>query len=95
MITHRHAGHTFSDRLYDSPAFVAKNGREDAFGIVARQGISVGMAHPCGNNTYTYLTGLWWHHIYSFNAQWLARPPGDGGFGFYDSGRHAMCAPLV
>ena len=83
VIARLYAGNTRSCFLNDSTAFVAEDRRENTFGIFARQGKSVGVAHTGRHIANQHLTLAWTFDINFFNDQWLACFPGDCGSRFH------------
>ncbi|MNR35032.1 hypothetical protein D3C85_1528510 [compost metagenome] len=55
MVTGLEAGDAFAHLHHDTGAFMAEYGREHAFGVVAREGESVGMADASMGDTHQYL----------------------------------------
>jgi hypothetical protein len=86
MITHLDAGDTFTHLLNDATALMPQNGGKVAFRVIPGQGKGIGMANTRRDDSHQNLARLGWHYVNFFDAQWLARAPGNGGFGF-DHGR--------
>ncbi|MNQ95776.1 hypothetical protein D3C85_1113490 [compost metagenome] len=51
-------GHTLAHRLDDAAAFMAEDARKHAFGILAGQGVGIGVAYAAGDDAHQYLAGL-------------------------------------
>ena len=64
-------------------AFVAQNGRERAFRIVARERKRIGMTNTGGMNLDEHLTLARTTHVDRFNTKRCARFPGYGCFGLH------------
>ena len=79
MVPGLQAGDPFAHFLDDARAFVAKDGGEDAFRILAGQSVGIGMTNTGRDDLHQYLTGFGAGHIHFFNDQGFACFPGDGG----------------
>ena len=66
-VADRDAGDALADRFHDTSAFMAENGRENAFRIGTGQGVGVGMTHAGGHDTYQHFAFLRRHQIHFFN----------------------------
>ncbi len=82
MIAHRHRSNTGADFHHDAAAFVAEDGRENAFRVSAGQGIGVGMANASGDDADQHFAGLGRRDIHFDDIQWLTGGPGNSGAGF-------------
>jgi hypothetical protein len=76
----RHAG---ADVDHDARAFMAQDGREDAFGVGARERVVVGVADAGGLDLDQHFAELRALQVHGFDGEGLAGFPGDGGFGFH------------
>ncbi|MNL88810.1 hypothetical protein D3C87_2187530 [compost metagenome] len=64
MIADSYASDPFANRLYDTPALVPQDNREDTFRIGARKGIRICMAHAARNNLYQHFACSGWSNVY-------------------------------
>jgi hypothetical protein len=79
-------GHAGADVDHDARAFVAEDGREDAFRVGAGERVVVGVADAGGLDLDQHLAELRSFEVDGFDGQRLAGLPGDGGFGFHGAG---------
>ena len=56
MIARLQRGHAFAHLHHHARPFMAQHGREEAFGVVTRQGEGIGMAHPGVRDAHQHLT---------------------------------------
>jgi hypothetical protein len=52
VVADRHAGDAFAHRFHHAAAFVTEDRREHAFRIFTGQGVSIGVAHPGGDDAH-------------------------------------------
>jgi len=76
-------GHSWSDFFHDTGAFMAQDGREHAFGIGAREGVGIGVAHAGGDDAHQRFACLRALYVHFFDRQRGACFPGDGSTGFH------------
>jgi hypothetical protein len=81
------ASHAFADRLDDAAAFVAEDGRGNAFRVVAGQREGIGVANAGGDDAHQHLAGLRRFDINFNDLQRLVGGKGNGGAGFDRHGR--------
>src|SRR5690606_21210090 len=87
---HRYRGHALADRLDDAATLVAEDAGEDAFGVLAGQGIGVGVANTGGDDAYQHFAGLGRFDVHLDDLQRLVGAEGDGGARFDG---HERCPP--
>jgi len=68
----------FADLDHDTGAFMAQHDREEALGVVARQGEGVGVADAGMGDLDQNFTGLWWSDVDLDDFKRFAWPEGDG-----------------
>lgn len=83
MIPFSKAGDAFAGLNHNTGPFMAKNGWEQAFGIVARQGEGICVANACRLDFHQNLTGPWAIQINLDNFKGRSRLKGDGCAGFH------------
>ncbi len=81
MVAHLQGGHALAHRFDDTATFVAQDAREHPLGILAGQGVRVGMADAGGDDAHQYLALLRRRHIHLDDFQRLVGGEGDGGTG--------------
>ncbi len=64
-------------------AFMAQDGREDAFRIGAREGVVIGVADACGLDFHQHLAELRALEVHGLDGQGFAGFPGNGCFGLH------------
>jgi len=72
-------GHAGTDLHHHAAALVAEDAGEDAFGILARQGVGVGVADAGGDDADHHLARLGSGHLDLLDLQRTVGFPGDGG----------------
>ena len=72
MVAFLQGGDPGSDINHDARALMAKNGREDAFRVSARQGVVVGVANPGGLDLDQNFTEFWTFKVDGFDGEGLA-----------------------
>ena len=77
------AGDAGADLAHDAGAFMAEDGREDAFRIGARQRVGVGVADAGGHDLDQHLAGLRAFDVDGLDGERLAGLPGDRGAGLH------------
>jgi hypothetical protein len=82
VVAHRQRGHTFANRFDNAAAFVAEDGRENAFRIVAGQREGIGVANTGGDDAHQHFTGFRRFDIDFNDLQRLVGGKGNGGAGF-------------
>src|SRR5690606_26672088 len=90
VVAHRYRGHALADRLDDAATLVAEDAGEDAFGVLAGQGIGVGVANTGGDDAYQHFAGLGRLDVHLDDLQRLVGAEGDGGARFDG---HERCPP--
>ena len=79
VVSGLHVGDTLADRLYDTGTFVSENNWKGTLGILAREGVCVGVTYTSVVDLNSDLVGPWWGDLDILNGKILAGFPGDGG----------------
>ena len=83
MVALLEAGHARAHVHHHARAFMAQNGRKQAFGVGARQRVVVGVADARGLDLDQHFAELRAFEVHGFYGQGLSGLPGDSGFGFH------------
>jgi len=86
MIANGQRSNTITDGFDNATAFMAENGREDAFWIVAGKREGIGMADAGSDDSDEHFTRLRRLDIHFNDLQGLVGGKGYGGTGFYCHG---------
>ena len=80
----------FADGLDDAAAFMAQDGREDTFGVIARQGEGVGVADAGGDDAHQHFALFRRLDVHFDDLQRFIGGEGHGGAGFDGHGRVSL-----
>ncbi len=81
MVTHFQRSHALAHRFDDTATFMTQDAREYALGILAGQGVRVGVADAGGDDTHQDFTLLRRRHIDFDDFQRLVGGEGNGSTG--------------
>jgi hypothetical protein len=82
MVAYGDRRHALADRFDDATALMAQDSRKNAFRILSRQRVGIGMADTGRNNPHQYLAGLRRLDVDLNDLQRLIGSESDGGAGF-------------
>ena len=83
MVTRLQRRHACAHLQHHARAFMAEDGREDAFRIGTRERVVIGMADAGGLDLDQHLAGARALQVDFFHGERGTGFPGDGGFGFH------------
>ncbi|MDR6354924.1 hypothetical protein Q3H58_001595 [Pseudomonas psychrotolerans] len=86
VIAHGDRGHALAHRLDDATALVTEDAGEDPFGILAGQGVGIGVADAGGDDADEHFAGLGRLDVHFDDLQGLVGREGYGSAGL-DHGR--------
>lgn len=79
MIARLHTGNALANTLDNTSTLMSQDDGESTLGILAGEGVGIGMADTGVVDLYSDFVGLWWCNLNILDCQVLAGFPGNGG----------------
>ena len=94
VVAHSHRGHPLAELHHHGAALMAQHRRKEPLGIRAREGVGIGVAHPCGHHLQQHLPGPGRGHVDLGDLERFTGSPGHGCSGA-NHGRMLIGSPFI